>query len=123
MKTALTLALAAALLAGCGGDTDEPAATETTTQEQPADTETAAYSDECGSAVEEAANIPAGEDTVEDLDPAIVACADLDAFAAATSDYPDALDGTDPETFVSNRCQYSEDSNLTGSAICSEVAE
>jgi hypothetical protein len=79
------------------------------------------YSEQCGLAVGQAAAIGAMEDSVEDLDPAIVACEDLDELRNATDDHPTALDGVDLETFVTNRCMYSEDDAVTAGAICAEV--
>jgi hypothetical protein len=110
----------AVLTAGCGGaditaegsDQEAAGATEGTQ---------AAFSDACGRAVEEAANIGDMEDTVEDLDEAITACVDLAELGAAVEQYPAALDGADLETFVFNRCQFSEDQLVLESAICSEV--
>lgn len=136
---------AAVMLTGCGGTAEPEAAPEPTVEasepspepepepepEVTADLapepepepveEPPAYSDECGRAVEEAASVGDMEDTVEDLDPAITACVDLAELGAAVADFPDALDGADLETFVSNRCLYSEDDGVLASAICEAV--
>jgi hypothetical protein len=112
--------LVAVLASGCGGaditaegsDQEAAGATEGTQ---------AVFSDACGRAVEEAANVGDMEDTVEDLDEAIAACVDLAELGAAVEQYPAALDGADLETFVFNRCQFSEDQFVLESAICSEV--
>lgn len=61
------------------------------------------------------------EDTVEDADPAIIACASVETFTLAANDNPDALDGGDVNTWLSNRCLYSEDADVTSSAICTEI--
>jgi hypothetical protein len=114
--------LVAVLTAGCGGaditaegsDQEAAGATEGTQ---------AAFSDACGRAVEEAANVGDMEDTVEDLDEAIAACVDLAELGAAVEQFPAALDGADLQTFVSNRCQFSEDQSVLESAICTEIGE
>ena len=79
------------------------------------------HSEQCGVAVERAAAIDDMEDSVEDLDQAIVACEDLNDLRNATDDHPTALDGVDLETFVANRCMYSEDDAVTAASICAEV--
>jgi hypothetical protein len=79
------------------------------------------YSEQCGLAVGQAAAIGDMEDSVEDLAPAIVACEDLDELRNATDDHPTALDGVDLETFVTNRCMYSDDDAVTAGAIGAEA--
>lgn len=111
MRAIATIAALAFVLVGCDSSGAEPEQ-----QEEPA-----AYGQECGSALEDAAAVGDMEDTVEDTDPAIVACASVEAFTAASADHPDALDDTDVETWLSNRCQYSEDPAVRSSAICAEV--
>jgi hypothetical protein len=112
--------LVAVLAAGCGGaditaeEPDQGAAGATEGSQ-------AAFSEACGRAVDEAANVGDMEDTVEDLDEAITACVDLAELGAAVEQFPAALDGADLQTFVSNRCQFSEDQLVLDSAICSEV--
>lgn len=90
--------------------TTEGVATPTETEHQ------AAYSEECGRAMEAAASVGDMEDTVEDTDPAIIACASVDEFSAASADYPAALDGTDVTTWLTNRCQFA------GTRTCSHPA-
>jgi len=65
-----------------------------------------------------AADIPATEDTVTDLDQAIQECASVADFEAAAEQIPDALDGVDAHTFLSNRCASEP---AIDSAICDEV--
>ena len=73
----------------------------------------------CESAMKATAAISDMQDTVEDLDPTIRACATLDEFITASSKYPEALDGADEETVIVNRCKY----NLTlqDTALCRAV--
>lgn len=113
----------ALIVTGCGDPEEPPVSDPTVTEiESPGASEEHGYSQECGDAVAEAAGVGDVQDSVEDLDPAIVACADMDEFTAAVEDHPDALDDADPETFVSNRCQHSEDPEVADSAICADVA-
>lgn len=100
------------LLVGCGSGDPVTEVTSPTG---------AAYSAECGQAVEGAASVSDMEDAVDDLDPAIAVCTDLDELSAAVDDFPDALDGADVEGFVSNRCLYSEDDEVLSSSICDSV--
>jgi hypothetical protein len=83
--------------------------------------EAAAYSEASGDPVADAAEVDDMQDTVEDLDLAIAACADLSEFIAATNDHPDVLDGADADTFAMNRCLYSEDAAVQASAICAHL--
>ncbi len=71
----------------------------------------------CESAMKAAHDVDDMRDTVTDIDPAIAACSTLAEFAAASERFPDALDGADPATYVSNRCA----DTATG-ALCDEVA-
>jgi hypothetical protein len=71
----------------------------------------------CESAMSAAADIPATEDTVTDLDQAIE-CASVADFEAAAEQIPDALDGVDAHTFLSNRCASEP---AIDSPICDEV--
>lgn len=113
------IATLAFVLVGCGSDqpADEGTAAGTPSEQQ----EQAAYSEECGAAMEAAASVGEMEDTVEDTDPAIIACASVEAFSAASADHPDALDGTDVMTWLTNRCEFSEDPDVQASDICAEV--
>ena len=61
-------------------------------------------SDECNAAFAEAAAVDEMQDTVEDLVPAIEACTSIEDWAAASDLNPAALEGTDPETFLTNMC-------------------
>lgn len=74
----------------------------------------------CESAVQDASEISAMEDTVSDLDEAIAECGSLAEFEAANALYPDALDGADAALFASNRC--GAEPSLADSAICVEIA-
>jgi hypothetical protein len=73
------------------------------------------------SAVRETSEVSAMEDTVSDLDKAIQECATLAEFQAAVEQFPDALDGVEARTFVSNRC--AAEPGIAESAICAELAE
>jgi hypothetical protein len=124
-RSTVALSIFVLTITGCGGAEDSAPSEDTAsqqprTEERPTDDH--GYSSACGSAVEAAADIDAMEDAVDDLDPAIVACADLEEFEAAASDHPDALDGTEAGTFVSNRCLYSADEAVTESAICAALS-
>lgn len=72
----------------------------------------------CEQAFSDAARISSLEDTVEDLNPAIRACATLNEWNVAASAYPAALDGADSTTFLRNRCVNAE---LAGSSLCREI--
>lgn len=101
MRAIAAIATPAFVLVGCGSEQQT----------------TAAYSEECGSAMEAAASV--GD--MEDTDPAIIVCASVEAFSAA-ADHPDALDGADVMAWLSNRCQFSEDPAVQSSAICAEIS-
>jgi hypothetical protein len=73
----------------------------------------------CESAVRDAANISSTQDTVSDLDAAIEECASLADLEAAADQFPDALDGADVRTFVSNRC--AAEPAIAETAICGEL--
>lgn len=60
----------------------------------------------CDDAWKEAAAIDNMSDTVEDLDPAVVACKSLDEWNIAANRYPAALDGADSVLYLSNRCYF-----------------
>lgn len=129
MSLARAAAVAAAMLVlvGCSGedggeqaDVTEPTAEEQATDEPAAD-EPAAYSDACGAAVAQAAAVGEMEEAVENLDPAMTACASIDELQAAADDHPGALD-VDAATWAANRCLSSDDGAVLDSAICAEVA-
>jgi hypothetical protein len=125
-QTLATATMAALLLTACGGASTTAEEPEASTEdvevtEEAEEPEAAAYSEECGQAVADAAAVGDMEDTVEDLDPAIITCDGLEQLRAATDDHPGALDGVDLETFVANRCLYSEDEAVAGSSTCDEV--
>lgn len=133
MRAIAAIAVTALVVVGCGtddtaGETGAPeiASTMTETEASPAaeseQVQQATYSEECGSAMEEAASVGDMEDTVEDTDPAIVACATVDEFSAASADYPAALDGTVVTTWLTNRCQYAENPDVQSSEICAEIS-
>ena len=71
----------------------------------------------CEKAFSNAADISDFNDTVEDLDPAVRACASVSEWAAASNKYPGALDGVSPLTFLQNRCRFGP----TTAAICAET--
>ena len=70
----------------------------------------------CESAMSAAADVSDLEDTVEDLDPAVRACATFAEFEAAADRFPDALDGAPADLFVANRC-----ADGVAADICAEV--
>ena len=74
---------------------------------------------DCEKAMKVAAEVSDMQDTVEDIDPAIQACESLDEFKSASSKFPEALDGTDAELVVSNRCRYNP--SLQDTAICISI--
>lgn len=121
MKRLTAVVVAALLLAGCGAqDGADPAREETPVpREQRAE---GAYSQECGQLLADAAAVAETEDTVEDTDAAIVACGSVAEFSAAAEDHPDALDGVDPVTWLTNRCQHAEGPDVADSDICQELA-
>jgi hypothetical protein len=115
-RSTVAISILALVTTGCGGVEDSTPSEETApleSQSGEGSNDAQASSDACGTAVEAAAAVDAMEDAVDDLDPAIAACADLEEFEAATADHPDALDGADATTFVSNRCLYSEAAAVT----------
>lgn len=119
MKMSMAVVLAA-LLAGCGSQDQADPGTETPVpREQRVE---AVYSEECGTLLADAAEVAAGEETVEDADPAIVACGSVGEFTAAAEDNPGALDGADPVTFLQDRCQHAEGPDVADSDICQELA-
>jgi hypothetical protein len=135
MKTTQATALAGIALfalAGCGSGDDTQAgedngeATEANaTDEGTAEAEKPeAQVSECESAVEFLAESNNDEEyqlthTFEAVDEAILACPDFETFEAATDEHPDAVEGTDAETLVSNRCAHGEE--VSGAAMCDEV--
>lgn len=125
MKITVSAALAVLGLVACGGGGDTAVngpQGETPGATEPADqADEAAYSAECGQAMAQAAAVDEMRDTGEETDPAFFACESLAEFSRASADYPDALDGTDPEAYATNRCQWAE--GVKGSPICAEVGE
>lgn len=125
MRAVAATAILAFVLVGCGSDEtagDGPTTEAVSTQTESEQAERATYSEECGRAMEAAASVGDMQDTVEDTDPAIIACVTVDAFSAASADYPAALDGTDVTTWLTNRCQYAEDPDVQSSEICAEIS-
>ena len=53
-----------------------------------------------------AASIDAFQDTIEDLDPALTDCKSIEEWVLADAEYPRALDGVSPRTFLKNRCHF-----------------
>lgn len=125
MKITVSAAVVVFALVGCGSDgdvaTDETPGDTTAATQPAADAEDATYSAECGQAMAEAAAVDEMQDTLEDTDPAFFACESLEEFSQASADYPDALDGTNPEVFAPNRCQGAE--SVQDSPLCAEVGE
>lgn len=120
-RLVLILSVLVLAAAGCGdGSAPEPA------DEPPSPTEAneaaAPYSPECGQAFEDAAAVDEMQDTNEDLYPAVTACASVEAFAAAAAEHPDALDGTNAETWLTNTCEFAEDPAVKESDICAEIS-
>lgn len=74
----------------------------------------------CEHAVRDAAAISGTEDSASILDEAITKCGSLQEFSAATDQFPDALDGADALTFVTNRCAH--EPSVASSSLCDEVA-
>lgn len=122
----LVAALVIVTLVACGGS-DDPGASETeafsfqATERAEVAADAVTYSEECGNAVRQAAEVGDMQDTVEDLDPAIISCESVAEFQAAADDHPTALEGTDAATWASNRCQSAEDQAVKDSDICAEV--
>ncbi len=74
-------------------------------------------SSDCEAAMQEAAEVDNNEQSITDIDPAISACPDVATFVSVSENYPDALQGNDPQTFISDRCADSAQG-----AICDEIA-
>ncbi|MEM9514966.1 MAG: hypothetical protein AAFY28_08615 [Actinomycetota bacterium] len=94
--------VAVALLAGCSDDNGD------------SDSEP---QDDCEASMQEAAEVSNDEQAITDIDPAIANCPDVASFVDASNKYPDALDGQDPQTFISDRCADSAQGD-----ICDEIA-
>ena len=91
--------VAVALFAGCSdGETSDP-------------------ENGCEASMQEAAGIDSNEQAITDIDPAIANCPDVASFVDASNKYPEALNGQDPNTVISDRCNDSADG-----AICDEIA-
>lgn len=118
MSTAVVVATL--VLAGCGSQDQADHPTETSVPREKR--VEAVYSEECGGLLADAAAVDASEETVEDTDPAIVACGSVDEFTAAAEDHPGALDGADPVTWLENRCQHAQGPDVADSDICQELA-
>lgn len=58
----------------------------------------------CEEAFAEAAAVDEMQDSNEDLFPAVRACANVEEWTAASAQHPDALDGADPEFYLTNLC-------------------
>jgi len=103
---AVTFALiAVGLLASCGSDNDNVGIS----------------SEPCNAAMAEAAAVDDMRDTVEDVDPAILACSTIDDFAAAIANNPGAVE-VDARTWLGNRCADTAAPVITQSALCREFA-
>lgn len=118
MRTAVAATILALSLAACGAEdaVEQPAANPSVVLPEPA------QGRNCGDTMSSAALAIQGDGAPEDIDPAIVACASLDEFAIALADHPDDVpDEADLEAILRERCQESDDPEVTGSAICEEV--
>lgn len=71
----------------------------------------------CESAMKKAHDVDVMQDTNSDLDEALNVCGSIAEFSAASAKFPDALDGTDPATYVANRCEF----GTAFGAMCDEV--
>ena len=60
----------------------------------------------CAQAFSIAASIDTFNDTAEDLDPALNDCKSIEEWDLAATEYPKALDGVSPRTFLKNRCRF-----------------
>lgn len=116
MRTAVVATVLALALGACGGGED---VAEQPTTLDPTDGLTRDRN--CGDTMASAALAIRGEGAPEDVEPAIITCASLDEFATALADHPDAAEG-DLEAILRERCEQSEDPEVTGSAICEELA-
>ena len=129
--------ICAAALIACTGSTDsKPVPSLTSTPESPTRTASVVPPDSaeatatpnetvtpeltaCEDAFRVAAEVPSDRDVVEDLDPALLACASLPEWDSAASKFPDALDGVSAEQFARNRCQL--DGALAAVSLCKEL--
>lgn len=75
----------------------------------------------CEEAMKTAAEVSDMQDMAEDIDPAIRVCGSMQEFTSASSKFPEALDGVDEATFVTNRCTYN--ASLQNTAICKSIVE
>lgn len=83
------------LLTACAAPGDEPISDE------PA----ASAESQCERLVRRAAEVDVMQDTVTDLDDAILLCDSLADLEAASAKHPDAFDGTPVRDFLANRCR------------------
>lgn len=116
-------AVAVLALAGCGGGDDAEADEDSEEVAQEAEEQEVEPS-QCEEAVEFLAESNNDEEyqqthTFEAVDEAILACPDFESFQAATNEHPDALDGTDAETLVANRCEHGEE--VSDAPICDDM--
>jgi hypothetical protein len=108
MRLALVLLVAAGLLvlAGCAS--------------APAGGRGGVAASACEQAMETAAEVDEMSDTLEDLYDVVRACANLAEFRAASEQFPEALDGVDPEVILPNLCA-NPDAGISDTPICFEV--
>lgn len=118
MRTAVVATALALALGACGGGDD--AAEQPTTLDP---TDALVRDRDCGDTMSSAALAIQGDGASEDIDPAIVACASLDEFAIALADHPDPASEEDLRAILRERCEQSEDPEVTGSTICEEVTD
>lgn len=119
MRTALVATVLTFTLAACGGGDDAvaPATTPETTETLLGDVRDR----ECGDTMSSAALALSGDGSPEDVDPAVIACASFDEFAAALADRSD-ISEADLRTMLSERCEQSDDPEVRNAAICEELA-
>lgn len=113
-RTTGVAAVAAVLLmtSGCGGD-DGTGADQSVSAPETASTG-------CEDAFATAAEVDEPQESQEALWVAFTACADLEEFTAAAEQHPDALDGADPETYVTTECR--DEPAVGGTPVCDDVS-
>nr|AGF93111.1 secreted protein [uncultured organism] len=95
-------------LSGCASNTSDS---------ENASDSSSGISNSCEEAFEEAASVSAYQDTNEDMNPAFRECNSIEEFKKASEKYPDALDGTAPESYIQTRCMVASE-ELGDTPIC-----
>lgn len=119
MRTAVAATVLALALGACGGGED--AAEQPTPLDPTAPLAESTRDRECGDTMSSAALAIQGDGAPEDIDPAIIACGSMDEFAVVLAEQPDASGG-DLRTILRERCEQSDDPEVSGSAICEGLA-